>query len=303
MEERILDDEEARKIRLKRTKKGETDAVEDTETPAEEEPLEGEEEFVLEIPDSDEYDEDLVGLTPSQLKEEMERRERAKQEAKEEAVKLTQEGEALLKQGDFDKAADLFAQAVLYDGENEGAARGLWNARTKNFTDLEPLYDVDHAEAIEDNELQRRYVIEKAGAALERARGEYAKEEEALAPVVEGKLKERREAFADNLKYYRRRLLIFVWVFAACVIGLSVSATYILRTQSVLPVVFTAIFGVFAFAALAVSIFFLRKVFVASQLCSANERLSSTEDGARLERLRDRLYAIDCILKKEEPQQ
>ena len=297
MEERILDDEEARKIRLKRTKDGETDAVEETDEPAAEE---GEEEFVLEIPESDEYDEDLVGLTPSQLKEELERRERAKKEAQEAAQKLCKEGEELLKQKDFEGAADLYAQAILYDDTNEDAAGGLWLARTKCFEDLEPLYDLDWAEAVEESPLQRKFIVEKAGEALKKAQAEYIKEEKALAPEVEKNLLERREAFGANRKYYKRRLMIFIGLCAAFLIALFISADNILRTQSVLPVVFTAVFGALAFGALVVAIFFMRKVFVASQLCNANERLSSTEEGARLQHLRERLYALECILGTEE---
>ena len=301
MEERILDDEEARKIRLKRTKQGETDAVEDGGEGSEDEALE--EEFVLEIPDSDEYDEDLVGLTPSQLKEELERRERMKREARASAEKLAQEGGEHLAKGEFKEAEDLFEQAVLFDEENEAAAKGLWTARTKDFTDLEPLYNTDNAETIEANPLQRNFVVEKAGEALKAARAEYAKEEGELAPVVGGKMKERRAAFAENLKYYRRRLLIFAWVLAAMVAGAAISGTYILQTQSILPLVFTIVFGILAFGMLVVSVVFIRKVFVATQLCNMNEKLSSTEDGARLVDLRDRLYAIDCILGREEKPQ
>ena len=87
MEERIIDNE--REIKIKR-KRGVIDAqdalAEDTEVQDEEE------EVVLEFPDG-EYDEDLVGLTPAQLKEELARRERAKREALDAQTKLMAEGE------------------------------------------------------------------------------------------------------------------------------------------------------------------------------------------------------------------
>ena len=296
MEERIMDDEEARKIRLKRTKNGATDAVEDTEG-ADDEAFE--EEILLELPDSDEYDEDLVGLTPSQLKEEPERRERAKKEAHDESVSLTQEAEVLLEKGEFAQAADLFAQAVLYDPENEHAAKSLWLARTQNFENLEPLYQTEYAEELSESDLQREFVLSKAGEALKKAREEYASEEKALAPAVESKLEERREAFGENLRYYRKRFIICAWMFALGIIAIIVSSGYILRTQSIAPIVITAIAGVLAFADLLCAIFFLRKTYVAMRLCRQNEKLSSTEDGARLEHLRESLYALDCILGKE----
>ena len=65
MEERMIDDEEARGIKLKRTQSGETDAVE--------EGTDEQEEYVFDVPE-EEYDESLVGLTPSQLEQVLEER-------------------------------------------------------------------------------------------------------------------------------------------------------------------------------------------------------------------------------------
>ena len=301
MEERILDKDESKGIKLKRLKNGATDAVEEG-LPGEGEDIDEGEEVLLELPESDgeEYDENLVGLTPAQLKEELERRERVKKEAQEACVALIAEGEALLKDGAYEKAAELFSQAVYYDPENEQAVQLMWIARTHDFENLEAVYEADYAEGIAGSELQRTFILSRAGEALKKARAEYIRAEKELAPVVESKQAERREAFGQNRRYYKKRLTLFAGLCLAFLIALFVSADNILRTQSVLPIVFTGIFGALAFAALVVAIVCLRKLYVATQLCDANERLSATEDGARLEDLRGRLYALECILGKSE---
>lgn len=69
MEERIIDDEYGRGIRLKKTKDGYvdvTDELSESEADgAEEAGEEGTEEVSFEFPDLDEDDEDLVNLTPN----------------------------------------------------------------------------------------------------------------------------------------------------------------------------------------------------------------------------------------------
>ena len=93
MEERIIEDE-GRTIKIKRNALGgiedATDgALPDGETPegahspeAGSENAEDDVEFAVDFPE-EEYDEDMVGLTPSQLKRAQEERERARREAEE----------------------------------------------------------------------------------------------------------------------------------------------------------------------------------------------------------------------------
>ena len=67
MEERLIDKDESRKIKIKHTAEGE-DVVDALAPDGEEEAVEEEEtDYIVELPEEDEeYDEDLVGLTPSQ---------------------------------------------------------------------------------------------------------------------------------------------------------------------------------------------------------------------------------------------
>ena len=75
MEERIIDDEKGRKIRLKKTADGYVDATEEyaedlaAEETVGEESEETAEELAFEIPELEEDDEDLVNLTPSEALE------------------------------------------------------------------------------------------------------------------------------------------------------------------------------------------------------------------------------------------
>lgn len=118
MEERIIDRE--REIKIKRKREGD-DAVDALAADETEDEI-PEEELVLEFPEGEEYDEDLVGLTPSQLKEELARREKALSEAREESKKLAALGEEKLAEGSYDEAESLFGQATVYDIEKIGRA-------------------------------------------------------------------------------------------------------------------------------------------------------------------------------------
>ncbi len=298
MEERIIDREEGRGIRLTTTPEGETDAV-DALTP-ETEGEESEAEAILTLPEGDEYDEDLVGLTPSQLKEELARRERAKKEAMEMSAKLTEEGEALLAEGDFAGAEGCFAQAIVYGYADERATEGLWNARTHGFTEIEPLLTPEASEELEENEEARELVVARLGEALRAEREKAEGEEKELAPVFEAKQKERREAFAANKAYYLLRFGISFGALVVFLVACAVSASFILRTMSIAPVVLTAVFGGLAFVSLAVTVVFTRGLVVASRLCRKNEKLSSTEEGARLQGLREKLSALSRILGEKE---
>ncbi len=290
MEERILDDDESRGIKIKRTAGGGTDAV-DALAEGEEA---AEEEICLDLPD-EEYDEDLVGLTPSQLKEELERREKLKREAHEESERLKISADEKLAEGKFADAELLYAQALVCEAENTAAAIGLWTARTRNFTDPEAIFMNNAAEELSEDETSRALVVEKMGKPLHELRDAYAKEEAELAPGFEQKQQERREAFAANRRYYLLRFGVFFVLAVLFAVGIGVSASFILRTKSDVPTVLVGVFAGLTFVALVLSVIFARKLFVASRLYAANEKLASTETGARLEFLRGRLYALSLV--------
>ncbi len=291
MEERVIDRDSERKITVKRTQDGETDAVEgEVSEPS------PEEELVLEFPDG-EYDEDLVGLTPSQLQEELERRKRAEEEAKAECARLVSEGEAALSRKEYAEAEGFFAQAAVYDRENEAANRGLWSARTHELTAWEPLLSERNAtEFSQADETTRAFVLGAFGDALRAERTACEEEEGALAPRVEEAQATRREAFRRNRNYYLVRFAALLCLWVALAVGAAIAAGFIYTTRSSAPVIAAAVCGGLALVALGVFFVYCRKLFVAQRLCSENEKLSSTEDGARLAALRERLDALRLVL-------
>lgn len=297
MEERLIEKDDERLIRLK--KKG--DEV-DAEDALVEEGEESEEEVLVTLPEDDEdYDEDLVGLTPTELKREQERRKKAEEEARAECEKLIVAAEEELANGVYDKAEALFTQAACYGFEEERVSKGLWTARTKSFSQTAPFYNMEYAEEFSAaGDASKKFVREKAGKALLAEKEAFEKEEKELAPVVLEKQEERRQAFADNKKYYVLRLLIFLGIFAAFIIATAVSANYIVRTLSNVPVILTAVFGGLALISFVVDLIFFLKFLGANKLCRMNEKLSSTEEGKRLEELREKLECLRLVLEDEE---
>lgn len=287
MEERIIDDEELRKVKLKKTTDGETDAVEDDGT---------EEEYVFDVPE-EEYDESLVGLTPSQLERALEERKKAEEEARAEFAKLISAGEEALAAGNYAEAENAFAQADRYVFEDERVPVGLWTSRTQGFTVKEPFYVLEQAEAFAQVGAELKAKAREAfGAEFEAERAEAVKEEAELAPLVEEKRDERAKAFAENQKYYFVRFLAFVAVVLFSVIGAVLSATFIVRTQSITPIVLTGTFGGIALVFLVVMLVFLKKLLAANLLCRKNKIEEATADGAHLKELREKIRCLSCVL-------
>ena len=175
MEERIIDDEYARGIRLKKTKDGYVDATDELAekerraaeeleadeldaTAEEENEAAGEteeplvldgldesleetagEEVRFEFPDLEEDDEDLVNLTPEEAIALRKQKEAEEAERKATYKRLCEEGEELLVSGSF-KAAELkFEKALGYDEEAVEAAVGYWRSKTSDFTSPDAL--------------------------------------------------------------------------------------------------------------------------------------------------------------------
>lgn len=295
MERRVLEEDELRTIKVKRNADG---GIEDVIDPLAE-GIKEEDELVIEIeePESDEYDEDLVGLTPEQMKAEILRREQAEKEARKKHDELLGEGQARLNEEDFEGAVPFFVQALLYDGESKEAKRGLWQARTRNFTDDKPFYEEETAlEAAQSDGETKAYLRAQVG---ERLSADRAKLEEEAAPlrerVSEGQ-KKRRGAFQANRKYYLLRFSVFAIAAVLFLIGGGISASFLVRTTGSAPLICLICFAVLAVAAAIVALLFSRKLVVASRLCRANEKLSSTEEGATLELLERKLDCLKLVL-------
>lgn len=294
MEERLMDD--PRKIKVKRNAEGGIVDATDALAPEGEEGAE-EEEIELKLPEG-ELDEDLVGLAPSQLEKELERRKKEAEEAAAERDRLLSEGEALLRQKKYEEAEPLFSQALVYDPESDWAQEAVWICRTRDFTDTEPLYDREWAEEFrEAGPAAKKLLREKLGAALQAEKSELEEEATPLHEKVYRARNERRGAFVANRNYYRGRLLIFGAIFCIFVVAMSIFGSFIVHVRGNIPLILTIVFGGLALLDLIPILFFSRKFIVAQRLVSDNEKLSSTEEGERLEELETALETLSFYLE------
>lgn len=299
MEERMLDEEDDRLVKVKRTKEG---VIEDVVDALAEEGEEEETEVYLDIPDVDEeYDEDLVGLTPEQLKREQERREQAAREAQEKHDSLMKEANGLLAEEKYEEALPFIMQALMYVPDSFEATCASWIARSENFTDTEIFYDDDIAlEVAQSTDEVKAFVRERVGEVLRAQREELEAEAAPLRESVQAGQNHRRGAFAANQKYYLTRTLVFLACTLLFIVASGVSASYLVRTTSNLPMILMIAFGVVAIVFLVITLIFTRELLVANRLVRDNERLSSTEDGAYLAELEERLSCLHDVLDDEE---
>lgn len=285
MEERTLDKDNGRTVKLKRTREGAIDAVEEGE--------ETEAELSL---DFGEFDEDLAGLSPEETEAALKKREKAKEAARAEGAKLVEEGERLLRSKCYPEAEPYFSQAVLYDPDLARAREAVWICRTENYTNTEVFYRPKAAmEFAETDEKTKAAVFAKLAEKLKREQAEYETEKKAIEEGVLAAQSTRRKAFRKNRNYYLVRFSIVICFFALFLCAALVSVYFITRSRSNLPIVLAGSFGGAALISLLVLVLFARGLYGAQRLCRENEKLSSTEDGARLETLRERLDCLDLV--------
>ena len=201
MEERIIDDEYGRGIRLKKTKDGYVDVTDELvegEVPEGEEYEDGEE-IAFEFPtfEQDEEDEDLIGLTPEEAARKRKEKEEEAARKRAEYERLCREGEELLAMESF-KAAELkFEKALKLDEEAKEASVGYWRAKTANFANPDVLADEYAEEGIESLEYDLGYaaideIKREYRSVFARRMEELTEEEKPLAEVVESKQEKRR---------------------------------------------------------------------------------------------------------------
>ena len=300
MEERIIDDEYGRGIRLKKTADGYVDATDEL---VEEENDEQEtDEVAFEFPVfGDEDDEDLVGLSP----EEAEKVKREKAEAaalrKAEYERYVKEGEELLQGGNFRSAQLKFEHALALDEEATQASVGYWRARTQEFENPDALVEEYLEAGIETLEFDLGYkavdiIRETYRDKLQARYDELAAEEKPLAKQVEETQARRREAIADRLKKSGLRAGIAAIPCIALLIATLILGLKIFSVKENTFVIPTIICAVAFFMTLIVSVM-LTNVFINDlRIRKANERLSSTDDGARVEELREYMQLYSAIL-------
>lgn len=310
MEERIIEDE-GRTIKVKRNAVGGIEDAVDGTAPAggaagssdalnNAADAEDEVEFAVDFPD-EEYDEDMVGLTPSQLKKLEEERARAREQAEKECDKLIAEGNRALKAEDYAAAEGFFLQALTYDETNPAAQKGAWESHTQGFTDDSPYFLMENAERLAGApEEVRSYVLSHAGERLKEARAGLLEEIRPLKAAVREAREARRGALEDNKRYYVVRTAVSGAAFVLFLVLAGVFSAFILRTPENWPLICAAVMGGLALIALIFLLVCLRGLVFAVRLLSDNEKDEGTEDGRRLQGLEEQLACLTLVLGEDE---
>ena len=304
MEERIIDDEYGRGIRLKKTKDGYVD-VTDAEVETDAGEMDGEE-AVFEFPtfDTDEDDEDLVGLTPEEAAALRKQKEEEEAQRKADYERCCKEGDELLETGSFRAAELKFEKALGLDEEASEASVGYWRAKTSNFTDPDVLiseYAKAGIESLEHDLGDKAVEILKKEykGAFEKRVEELSEEEAPLAASVEEKQATRRDVLKarvnrSTITFLAALIPTAVMLVLTIVFGLSNFTTR--ENTFVLPTILCGAGFLIFFIAFIV---FANKWINDLRMRAANERLASTADGARLVEIREYKDLYLALIKGE----
>ncbi len=298
MEERIIDDEYGRGIRLKKTKDGYVDVTD--ELTSETETEEDCDEVAFEFPEEaqEELDEEFIGLTPEELEKKLREKEEKLAEKKANCEILCAEADALFGIEDYVAATEKYGEAakLLSEEEDEALAMrtrlGYWKSRTEDFTKPDEFVS-DYIEyGVENFEydvgfVTMRQIKDMYGDTFRKRMDELCEEEEPLCKTVKEKQEKRREYLKERLK---TRLIAFGCVTLPMLVALGFAIFFAGKITSspdsryIVPtVVFAAVWLGLFFAFIVVS----NRLLNAVRTCRANEKLHSTEDGERLVEIRN----------------
>lgn len=304
MEERIIDDEYGRGVRLKKTKDGYVDVTDELANDTKDtEDMEDAEEIAFAFPmmNVDEDDEDLVGLSPEEAAALIKQKEEEAAKRKAEYQRVCKEGDELLATGSFKTAELKFEKALLLDDEATEASVGYWRAKTENFANPDVLMEEYVDAGIENLEYDLGY------AAVEKIREQYqdvfrlrynalCEEEAPLADKVESKQARRREILSSRLKKSGIAFGICSVLGLALLTLTIVFGLQIPTTRENVHLIPTIICGAAFFVALIAFVIATNKFLNDLRMHAANEKLSSTEDGQRLEEIREYKELYACFL-------
>ena len=301
-EERIIDDEYGRGVKLRKTKEGYVDVTDEL---AEETEMEEADEVSFEFPTMEEDDEDLVGLSPEEALALKKQKAEAAERRKAEYDKAIEDGNALLDAGEYEEAEKKFEEALNLDGLAVEASVGYWRAKTQNFQNPDVLADEYVEEGIASLEYDLGYeatcVIKRDyRAAFEKRYKELEEEELPLAEEVEGKQKARREILKARLKKSGIKFAIAAIPFLILLVCTVVFAAKIPTVRDNRFIPWTIGFGAAAFVAFIVCLGVGNTFKNACKIYSRNEKISSTEQGERLVEIRAYKEFYGELLKAEE---
>lgn len=305
MEERIIDDEYGRGVRMKKTKDGYVDVTDElAEVDAEEAQAEDEVAFEFPLLETDEDDETLAGLTPEEAMALIRQREEEAQKRKEAYEKACADGEILLAEGNFAEAERVYEKALGLDQIALDASVGYWRAKTENFQKADVLVAEYADSSIESLEFDLGYeatmrIRKEYANELQARYDEICAEEATLAERVESKQAKRREIIGARLKkattgFVCATVPALALLVLTIVFGLKMFSTP--DNTFVLP---TILLGVAFFVAFIVFMVFTNKWINVLRIRRANEKLTSTEDGTRLQKLRDYKVIYEALLAQK----
>ncbi len=305
MEERIIDDEYGRGVRLRKTKDGYVDVTDElasqTDENADGEGMEAEE-IAFEFPDFvEETDEDLIGIDPAEA-------ERRRQEKAAAAAKRRAEYEQYCKEGDdflaiesFQAAAQKYEKALKLDDNPKEASLGFWLAKTENFTNPDVLAEEYAEVGVETMEYDIGYETLEVfkrdfGDVFKRRVAELTEEETPLAEEVEEKQEKRRVYLKERFKKATLAFAIAAVPMLAALISAIIFGTKINTAPDqryVAPTIISAGIWVVLFIVFAL---YSNKFIHALRMYKKNEKLGSTGAGMRLLTIRDYKAIYECIL-------
>ncbi len=319
MEERIIDDEYGRGIRLKKTKDGYRD-VEDELAPETEEELAEEIEVILPneggmaedimpVVHVDGDDEELVDLSPEEAERLRREKEAALNRRKAAYAAACEEGEKLLQTGSYHAAELTFEKALQYDELATEASVGYWRAKTANFTDPDVLVEEYLEEGVEEMEsdvgvIAMETIKRDYKGAFEKRLQELKEQEAPILRRVEEKQSERRVPLT------KRRTVAF-WSFLASVlpfVGALVATLVVGLKNFTTPddtfVAPTIVCGAIAVVTFLLSLIVTNRFFNACRMYRMNENLSSTDDGKAVLEIREYKQLYEALLETPtEPQE
>ena len=302
-EERIIDEEYGRGVKLRKTKDGYVDVTDELAT---EEIEEGAEEVSFEFPVmEDEDDEDLVGLSTEEALALKKQKAEAAERRRAEYEQAVADGNALLEEADFAAAEKKFEEALQLDELATDASVGYWRAKTENFQKPEVLVDEYLEEGMASMQYDLGYeaveIIKREHRDVFDAKlNELTEEEKPLAEIVEGKQAARREILKARLKKSGIRFIaaavpMLVCVILTIVFGLKIPTV---RDNRYIPV--TIVLGGVSIVAFIVFTLFANKFLNDGRIYRRNEKLSSTEEGERLQEIRAYKGLYSELLRVEE---
>lgn len=313
MEERIIDEEYGRGVRLKKTKDGFVDVTDElcAGENAPEQDGETGEEIVFAFPEEEQSfegeGEEYAELSPEEaaaLKKKKEE-EKAKRLAQYQA--LCADGDALLAEEKFEEAEEIYAKALDFDDEATAASVGYWRAKTANFTDPDVLIEEYVEAGIQTLEYDLGYeataIIKKEyRSVFEKKVQELSEEEAPLAEEVFALQARRREKIHARMKRSGITMGAVALPTLACLIltvlfGLKIASTP--ENTFVLPtIILGAAFVVFFIVFIALANKFINDC----RMNAKNEDLSETDDGARLLEIHEYKELYSALLETDESQ-